>query len=161
DDLDHPGLLEPGDPLADSGLGEAHRPRDRRVRAAAVVLELLDDRLAHVVEQDVGRGGGHALQVSRRPRPNRHESVVKPSTEHGLHRSSAVDASKYVVRRSSILAAEFPRPEAAMSTQTPQSGTAPGTKGLKGGALGLVSSVVIGMASTAPAYSLAASLGLI
>jgi amino acid transporter len=40
----------------------------------------------------------------------------------------------------------------------------PGTvdsKGLKGGALGLVSSVVVGMASTAPAYSLAASLGLI
>lgn len=40
-------------------------------------------------------------------------------------------------------------------------GMAPGSKGLKGGALGLVSSVVIGMASTAPAYSLAASLGLI
>ncbi|HEY2207344.1 MAG TPA: APC family permease [Pseudonocardia sp.] len=40
-------------------------------------------------------------------------------------------------------------------------GTAPGQKGLKGGAIGLLSSVVIGMASTAPAYSLAASLGLI
>ena len=37
---------------------------------------------------------------------------------------------------------------------------APG-KGLKSGALGLVSSVVIGVASTAPAYSLAASLGLV
>jgi amino acid transporter len=49
-----------------------------------------------------------------------------------------------------------------MSTQTSDmAGTAPGTKGLKGGALGLVSSVVIGVASTAPAYSLAASLGLI
>ena len=35
------------------------------------------------------------------------------------------------------------------------------SKGLKGGALGLISSVVVGMASTAPAYSLAASLGLI
>ena len=35
------------------------------------------------------------------------------------------------------------------------------SKGLKGGALGLVSSIVVGMASTAPAYSLAASLGLI
>jgi amino acid transporter len=34
----------------------------------------------------------------------------------------------------------------------------PRTKGLKTGALGLVSSVVIGMASTAPAYSLAATL---
>ncbi len=34
-------------------------------------------------------------------------------------------------------------------------------KGLKGGALGLVSTVVIGVASTAPAYSLAATLGLV
>src|ERR1700742_4202959 len=34
-------------------------------------------------------------------------------------------------------------------------------KGLKGGALGLVSSVVMGVASTAPAYSLAATLGFI
>jgi len=36
-----------------------------------------------------------------------------------------------------------------------------GGKGLKTGALGLVSSVVIGVASTAPAYSLAATLGFI
>ncbi|MCU1414509.1 MAG: amino acid transporter [Microbacteriaceae bacterium] len=35
------------------------------------------------------------------------------------------------------------------------------SKGLKGGALGLVSSVVVGVASTAPAYSLAAALGYI
>src|SRR6201986_2962369 len=34
-------------------------------------------------------------------------------------------------------------------------------KGLKGGALGLVSSVVMGVASTAPAYSIAATLGFI
>ncbi|WP_328540350.1 APC family permease [Streptomyces sp. NBC_00344] len=34
-------------------------------------------------------------------------------------------------------------------------------KGLKGGALGLFASVVIGLASTAPAYSLAATLGVI
>ncbi len=47
------------------------------------------------------------------------------------------------------------------STDLDQAGRAPGSKGLKGGAIGLVSSVVIGMASTAPAYSLAASLGLI
>jgi amino acid transporter len=37
----------------------------------------------------------------------------------------------------------------------------PAGKGLKGGALGLVSSVVVGIASTAPAYSLAATLGLV
>jgi amino acid transporter len=51
-----------------------------------------------------------------------------------------------------------------MSTETSSEagfGTAPGDKGLKGGAIGLLSSIVIGMASTAPAYSLAASLGLI
>ncbi|HYA69357.1 MAG TPA: APC family permease, partial [Acidimicrobiales bacterium] len=38
---------------------------------------------------------------------------------------------------------------------------APAEKGLKSGAIGLISSVVIGVASTAPAYSLAATLGLI
>ncbi len=38
---------------------------------------------------------------------------------------------------------------------------AAGEKGLRGGALGIVSSVVIGVASTAPAYSLAVSLGLV
>jgi amino acid transporter len=40
-------------------------------------------------------------------------------------------------------------------------GSAPGEKGLKGDALGLISSIVIGVASTAPGYSLAASLGLV
>jgi len=34
-------------------------------------------------------------------------------------------------------------------------------KGLKSGALGLVSTTVMGVASTAPAYSLAATLGFI
>ncbi|HEY7149712.1 MAG TPA: APC family permease [Gaiellaceae bacterium] len=38
---------------------------------------------------------------------------------------------------------------------------APGDKGLKADALGFTSSVVIGVASTAPGYSLAASLGLV
>ena len=36
-----------------------------------------------------------------------------------------------------------------------------GDKGLKSGALGLFSSVVVGVASTAPAYSLAATLGFV
>jgi len=47
------------------------------------------------------------------------------------------------------------------STVTPAGGGTVDTKGLKPGALGLVSSIVVGMASTAPAYSLAASLGFI
>ncbi|MYW01952.1 APC family permease [Streptomyces sp. SID3343] len=38
---------------------------------------------------------------------------------------------------------------------------AAGEKGLKTGALGLASSIVIGLASTAPAYSIAATLGII
>src|SRR5579859_2010363 len=42
-----------------------------------------------------------------------------------------------------------------------QSGEQPAEKGLKAGALGLVSSVVMGVASTAPAYSLAATLGFV
>ena len=40
-------------------------------------------------------------------------------------------------------------------------GAAPGEKGLKTGAIGFVSSIVIGVASTAPGYSLAATLGFI
>jgi len=47
------------------------------------------------------------------------------------------------------------------TTVTPATGGAVNGKGLKGGSLGLVSSVVVGVASTAPAYSLAASLGFI
>jgi hypothetical protein len=34
-------------------------------------------------------------------------------------------------------------------------------KGLRSGALSMVSSIVIGMAATAPAYSIAATLGLL
>ncbi|MFE0458903.1 APC family permease [Kitasatospora sp. NPDC058965] len=54
-----------------------------------------------------------------------------------------------------------------MSTTTHTSDASParsshaGEKGLKSGSLGLVSSVAIGLASTAPAYSLAATLGLV
>ncbi|MEP6479270.1 MAG: APC family permease [Rhodoglobus sp.] len=47
------------------------------------------------------------------------------------------------------------------TTATPATGGDVDSKGLKGGALGLLSSVVVGVASTAPAYSLAASLGFI
>ncbi len=39
--------------------------------------------------------------------------------------------------------------------------SAPGAKGLKSGAIGAISNVVIGVSSTAPAYSLAATLGAI
>jgi len=49
-----------------------------------------------------------------------------------------------------------------MATVTPMVTTrTPPEKGLKAGAIGLASSVVIGVSSTAPAYSLAATLGLV
>jgi amino acid transporter/anti-sigma regulatory factor (Ser/Thr protein kinase) len=53
----------------------------------------------------------------------------------------------------------FGGPVAPAAALAPGSGA--GEKGLKSGALGLFSAVVIGLASAAPAYSLAATLGLI
>jgi amino acid transporter len=50
---------------------------------------------------------------------------------------------------------------AAAPASTVPDGTEPGRKGLKTGALGYASNVVIGVASTAPAYSLAATLGFV
>ena len=50
---------------------------------------------------------------------------------------------------------------AARAVASDPPGSAPGQKGLKTGAIGFASSVVIGVASTAPGYSLAAVLGLI
>jgi amino acid transporter len=49
----------------------------------------------------------------------------------------------------------------AAGGQEPPAGSAPGEKGLKAGALGYLSNLVIGVASTAPGYSLAATLGFI
>jgi amino acid transporter len=47
----------------------------------------------------------------------------------------------------------------ASSVDIPSGAYEQGSKGLKGGALGLLSSVVIGVSSTAPGYSIAATLG--
>ncbi|MFG2918358.1 SpoIIE family protein phosphatase [Kitasatospora sp. NPDC048298] len=52
-----------------------------------------------------------------------------------------------------------PRPAESATPLAP--GPGPGEKGLRSGALGLFSSVAIGISSTAPAYSLAATLGVI
>ncbi|MGA8806178.1 MAG: APC family permease, partial [Solirubrobacterales bacterium] len=49
---------------------------------------------------------------------------------------------------------------ASIAASDPQ-GAAAGDKGLKTGALGWVSNLVIGVASTAPGYSLAATLGFV
>ncbi len=45
--------------------------------------------------------------------------------------------------------------------RVPESTSTAPDKGLRGGAIGLLSSVVIGVSSTAPAYSMAATLGLV
>src|SRR5688572_9442006 len=45
------------------------------------------------------------------------------------------------------------------TTAPPPSSSGVASKGLKVGAIGLLSSIVIGVASTAPGYSLAATLG--
>ena len=47
----------------------------------------------------------------------------------------------------------------ASTVDMPSGAYEQGSKGLKGGALGLLSSVVIGVSSTAPGYSIAATLG--
>ena len=49
----------------------------------------------------------------------------------------------------------------ATEASSPPATDRPPEKGLKSGALGLISSTVIGVASTAPAYSLAATLGFV
>jgi len=48
-----------------------------------------------------------------------------------------------------------------MSEHEPEAAPAASARGLKGGALGFVQSTAIGVASTAPAYSLAATLGFV
>src|SRR5436190_4392638 len=49
----------------------------------------------------------------------------------------------------------------AATVVAPPAGSAAGEKGLKANALGYISNLVIGVASTAPGYSLAATLGFI
>jgi amino acid transporter len=48
-----------------------------------------------------------------------------------------------------------------MTADTASRGSAPGEKGLRTGTLGLLSTVVIGVSSTAPGYSIAATLGAV
>ena len=48
---------------------------------------------------------------------------------------------------------------AASAAAAPVDTSAPGAKGLKAGAIGYMSNLVIAVASTAPAYSLATTLG--
>ena len=54
-----------------------------------------------------------------------------------------------------------PAPATPPAAAPPTREASTGDKGLKKGAIGLISSIVIGVASTAPGYSLAASLGFV
>src|SRR4051794_10670723 len=59
--------------------------------------------------------------------------------------------------RRGMESAAIPAPDGEASQPVPKAGE----KGLKAGALGYISNLVIGVASTAPGYSLAATLGFI
>ena len=54
-----------------------------------------------------------------------------------------------------------PVPSNAEAVAGPPAGSEQSAKGLSSGALGLFASVVIGIASVAPAYSLAATVGIL
>ena len=82
DDL-HDALVEqPLHPLPDGRLGQPDRLADGRVRPPAVLLQLLDDRLGHLVEAHVGAGArqaGHAghgaSRADRRKSPTRRNQL--------------------------------------------------------------------------------------
>ena len=71
DDLHHAAVDETLDALPDRGLGQADDLADGGVRAASVLLELLDDRLRDVVEGDpcALRLPVHAQMLSRQTCP--------------------------------------------------------------------------------------------
>src|SRR5258707_6364932 len=104
-------------------------------------------RLIPVVQVD-GRGLGHS-------------PLVRDATRAYLQTTALPPRRSGTRRRGSQMGVPWvptPRPSRrAVGTPTPSSGD----KGLKKNAIGFVSSVVIGVASTAPGYSLAATLGFI
>src|SRR3978361_2533542 len=75
--------------------------------------------------------------------------------------SSPRDLTTETVSSKSSLNDQETRMTTAIEPGSSGTGGTVDSKGLKGGSLGLLSSVVVGMASAAPAYSLAAVLGLV
>src|SRR6185437_6902301 len=78
--------------------------------------------------------------------------IVAPAAAQGA-------ASQRAVAQGAV--AQGTASQGTASQGTASQGTASQDKGLRAGALGLLSSVVIAVSSTAPAYSMAATLGLI
>jgi len=65
DYLHDPAVHQPLYPLAHRGLGQADHLADRRVRTAAVLLQLLDDPLGQVIEDHADRAAGAAPAAPR------------------------------------------------------------------------------------------------
>ena len=78
DDLDDARVLQPVHALPYGGLGQAHGPGDGGVGAAPVLLQLLDDRLADIVEERVGDGGRHGPERRGRTVAREVRSVARP-----------------------------------------------------------------------------------
>ncbi len=146
-----------------SGLGAAVGKR--------ILVYIHKERELDDVER---RFPARALRARRRqgPDPQRREAGLGKAPDHRLPatgtlcvRCERLDlcaagrhgrAHRRVTRPRPCGAARAPRVSAG-----PQRSDAPLEKGLRVGALGFVSSVVIGVASTAPGYSVAASLGVV
>src|SRR5260221_13445479 len=104
-------------------------------------------RLIPIVQVD-GRGLGHSPLVRDATRAYLQTTALPPRRSGTRRRGSQMESASVPT----------PTPSTrAVATPTPSSGD----KGLKKNAIGFVSSVVIGVASTAPGYSLAATLGFI
>jgi hypothetical protein len=85
------------------------------------------------------------------------------STVFILHRSKGVTVAEEekIAAGGTVAAHLSDSPAVSANSAASDDDWGGGDKGLKGNALGLISSVVIGVSSTAPAYSLAVTLGLI
>src|SRR6476659_10312826 len=86
----------------------------------------------------------------------RYSTAMTPATGPGGRRYTPM---------TTLVSAETPAPPVIPAPAAAQGAASQGSasqdKGLRAGALGLLSSVVIAVSSTAPAYSMAATLGLI
>ena len=149
------------DAAAATGGGDARRRAARRApragglgaasrAAASATRDGGACRPATVERRRASSSRSTELAIARRPaRP----TGCRPSASRTVSPIEAHRGCRRRTQRRSASGAPRPRPREHGRTQY--------EKGLKTGALGMMSSVVIGVASTAPAYSLAATLGLV
>ena len=116
-----------------------------------------------LVELICGRPPRAARRHEPDPRALRRDhdrELPLPRVAEAILRLGSSRCTRRPRRRSNDRSVEGSRLMAVVEPTLP-AGSGIAAKGLKSGALGLVSSVVIGVASTAPGYSLAASLGIV